>query len=110
MLVNGEKVATLNVETLFSKRKQTLRTLNVGPHGQAQYLVEKFEKVGCSDAERCFRYFVKCFQTLPENIIWDIYETATRKPGINSPIKYFIGACRNNHSVRFKTDSMPETC
>ena len=95
MLVNGEKTATLNVKTLISKRNLTLRTLNVGPHAQAQYLVKKFEKLGCMDAGGCFRYFVKCFQALPENVIWDIYETATRKPGIKSPIKYFIGACRN---------------
>lgn len=95
MLVNGEKTGTLNVKTLISKRNLTLKTLNVGPYGQANYLIEKFEKVGCSDANGCFNYFVKCFKSLPENVIWDIYETATRKPGVKSPIKYFIAACRN---------------
>lgn len=95
MLANGESVTTLNVKRSFLKENQRYKTLNVGPYGQAQYLVEKFRSLGCDDASNCFRYFVKCFRTLPENIIWDIYETAAHKPGIKSPIKYFIGACRN---------------
>lgn len=95
MLVNGES-ATLNVKERYSlKENKRYKTLNVGPYAQAQYLVEKFEKIGCFDAPNCFRYFVKCFRTLPENVIWDIYETATNNSKIRSPIKYFIGACRN---------------
>lgn len=95
MLANGEKITTLNVERSFLKENKRYKTLNVGPYSQAQYLVEKFEKLGCVDAANCYRYFVKCFRTLPENIIWDIYETATHNPKIRAPIKYFIGACRN---------------
>lgn len=95
MLVNGEN-ATLNVqERYFLKENKRYKTLNVGPYAQAQYLVGKFEKIGCSDASNCFRYFVKCFKTLPESMIWDIFETATHSSKIRSPIKYFIGACRN---------------
>lgn len=95
MLVNGEN-ATLNVKKrYFLKENKRYKTLNVGAHAQAQYLVEKFEKLGCSDAPNCFRYFVKCFKMLPENVIWDIYETAANDSKVRSPIKYFIGACRS---------------
>lgn len=78
-----------NVKTLkFSTRKSD--------QAKARYLVDKFQKVrGCEDAEGCFNYFLKCFRTLPESTIWDIYENATTNPTIKSPIKYFIGACRN---------------
>ncbi len=93
-MVNGEIPQTLNVKRLdFLKENQ--RYKNVKRSGKAQYLVEKFKKVGCIDADNCYFYFVKCFQTLPENTIWSIYETATTRSGIKSPIKYFIGACRN---------------
>lgn len=99
MLVNGEKVTTLNVKRSFLKENKRYKTFNVEksakPYGKAQDLVDRFKKMGCSDAEGCYKYFLICFQTLPENVIWDIYETATHKQGIRSPIKYFIGACRN---------------
>lgn len=95
MLANGERITTLNVERSFLKENKRYKTLNVGPYGQAQYLVEKFEKLGCNDAAGCYKYFVKCFRTLPENVIWDIYETASHNPKVKFPIKYFIGACRN---------------
>lgn len=93
-MVNGEKPKTLNVKRLdFLKENQ--RYKNVKRCGKAQYLVDKFEKAGCKDAGNCYYYFVKCFKYLPENTVWSIYETATTKSGIKSPIKYFIGACRN---------------
>ena len=96
-MVNGEKSQTLNVKRLdFLKENQ--RYKNVKRLSKAQYLVDKFKKVGCGDADNCYHYFVKCFQMLPENTIWSIYETATTKDGIKSPIKYFIGACRNQMS------------
>ena len=94
MMVNGEIPQTFNVKRLdFLKENQ--RYKNVKRSGKAQYLVDKFKKAGCEDAGNCYYYFVKCFQTLPENTIWSIYETATTKKDIKSPIKYFIGACRN---------------
>lgn len=62
---------------------------------KARHLVEKFEALGCSDAPNCYNYFVKCFSNLSENTIWNIYENASNNPRINSPIKYFIAACRN---------------
>lgn len=90
MMVNGESAQTLNVKRSFNKE-----TLNVKRCGKAQHLVDKFKKVGCKDADNCYYYFIKCFNSLPESTIWNIYETATTKTGIKSPIKYFIGACRN---------------
>lgn len=99
MLVNGGKVNVKNVKTLISSKednvKNVKRSLNVGPHAQAKYLVEKFENIGCNDAGGCFNYFVKCFKTLSENTIWGIYESSVNNPAVKSPIKYFIGACRN---------------
>ena len=68
---------------------------NVSECHKAKYLVEKFESLGCNDASNCFNYFVKCFKNLSENTIWSIYENAANNPKIHSPIKYFIGACRN---------------
>lgn len=97
MVVNGEKVQTLNVKR-YSFLKEKKRFKNVKRSSKAQYLVDKFKKVGCKDAENCYYYFVKCFNTLPENTIWSIYETSISKEGIKSPIKYFIGACRNQMS------------
>ena len=96
-MVNGEKVQTLNVNVkrCFLKENKRYKTFNVERCGKAQCLVDKFKKLGCNDAENCYNYFLKCFQMLPENTIWSIFETATTKPGIESPIKYFIGACRN---------------
>lgn len=95
MLVNGGKV---NVKKTFISSKEdnvNKRYINVGTHGQARFLVEKFEQIGCNDASGCYHYFIKCFKSLPEAMVWSIYETATNKPGVKSPIKYFIGACRN---------------
>ena len=95
MLANGEKV-TLNERFNSSKEENVKkRSINVGPYGQARYLVEKFEKLGCSDAAGCFNYFVKCFKNLSEATIWGIYENAAYNPAIKSPIKYFIAGCRN---------------
>lgn len=93
-MVNGEFPQTLNVKRLdFLKENQ--RYKNVKRCTKAQHLVNKFKSAGCDDADSCYYYFVKCFQNLSENTIWSIYETATTKKGIKSPIKYFIGACRN---------------
>jgi hypothetical protein len=70
-------------------------TFNVNVARQAEYLVEKFQKLGCSDADRCYFFFRKCFNNLSEDMIWSIYESASHNPKIKSPIKYFIAACRN---------------
>ena len=96
MVVNGEKVQTSNVKRYFNKENK--RYKNVKRCEKAQYLVDKFRKAGCEDADNCYFYFVKCFNNLPEDTIWGIYETATSKKGIESSIKYFIGACRNQMS------------
>lgn len=98
MLVNGEVVEKVNVKrTLISSLEDNVkkRSLNVGPYAQAKYLVEKFERLGSNDAAGCFNYFVKCFKTLPEVTIWNIYENSVNNPSVKSPIKYFIAACRN---------------
>ena len=62
---------------------------------KAQYLVEKFERVGCSDAMTSYWFFVKCFSRISEDKIWSIFEKATSDPKIHSSIKYFIRACYN---------------
>lgn len=62
---------------------------------KAQYLVDKFKRFGCYDADDSFYFFVKCFKLIPEDRIWYIYEIATESPRIHSPIKYFIRACDN---------------
>ena len=91
MLVNGEKT-TLNVKERNSN--------NVNVMGQTEYLVEKFKKIGCDDADRCYFFFKKCFNNLSEDTIWSIYETATHNTAVRSPIKYFIGACRNQMAMK----------
>lgn len=96
MLVNGEK---LNVRTLKNvnllKEDNVKNVRNVREYAKAEHLVGKFERLGCDDAPNCFNYFVKCFKSLPESTIWNIYENAANNPSIKSPIKYFIAACRN---------------
>lgn len=93
----------VNVKKRYSpSEKETLKNVNVRTaSGQkAKYLVEKFERSGCSDAEGSYYFFVKCFRNLSEDTIWSIYEVATTNPKINSPIRYFIGACRNQMTAR----------
>lgn len=99
MLVNGENY---NVKTLNLSKKDNVnkRTFNVNERIKAKFLVEKFEKLGYDDAEKCYSYFVKCFKMLPECTIWNIYESTTRNPAVKSKIKYFIGACRNQMATR----------
>lgn len=99
MVVNGEKV---NVKTLISSKEENVnkRTFNVNESAKAKYLVEKFEKIGCEDAGGCYYYFIKCFKTLPECVIWNIFEGAVSNPNVKSKIKYFIGACRNQMATR----------
>ena len=91
MLVNGEKT-TLNVKERKSNNVNVVR--------QTEYLVEKFKKIGCNDADRCYFFFKKCFNNLSEDTIWSIYETATHNTSVRSPIKYFIGACRNQMAMK----------
>ncbi len=98
MLVNGEN-ATLERYYLL-KEDNVNKRYNVGECAKAKYLVDKFTKIGCDDAERCYRYFVKCFKSLPECTIWNLYESAINNPTIKSPIKYFIGACRNQMATK----------
>ena len=93
MLVNGERT-TLNVS---SKRRNNV---NVNVVRQTEYLVEKFKKIGCDDADRCYFFFKKCFNNLSEDTIWSIYEVATHNASVRSPIKYFIGACRNQMAMK----------
>lgn len=95
MLVNGEPVEKKNVKTLISSKEDKRYNVNVPHCTKANYLIGKFEKIGCSDAKGCYNYFVKCFNNLSENTVWSIYENATNNPSIKSPIKYFIAACRN---------------
>ena len=90
MLGNREKK---NVKKNVNFLKENKRYNNVTY--RAQYLVDKFTKLGCTDANNCYYFFIKCFNNLSEETIWSLFENATRNPKINSPIKYFIGACRN---------------
>ena len=93
-----QRKKTLNVNVKISKKSKRLRNVNVrgmANESKAQYLVEKFERQGCADADGCFYFFVKCFSRLSEDTIWSIYEKATTDASVNSKIKYFIGACRN---------------
>ena len=102
MLINGEKLPTdvekLNVKRTFSSKEETKRTLNVKNNDKALYLVERFKKLGCGDAENCYHFFVKCFNNLPENTVWEIFEKTVSNPKVSSQIKYFIGYCRNKMS------------
>lgn len=54
MLVNGEKVTTLNVKRSFLKENKRYKTFNVEksakPYGKAQDLVDRFKKNGL---QRC---------------------------------------------------------
>lgn len=89
-----------NVNVKISKKSKRLRNVNVKSQSmlnqrKAEHLVEKFERLGCDDASGCLFFFVKCFSRLSEDAIWSIYEKATTDKTIRFPIKYFIGACRN---------------
>lgn len=75
-------------------------TLNVTLARQTEYLVEKFERIGCDDAKNCYFFFKKCFMNLSEATIWSIFENATHNSTIKSPIKYFIAACRNQMALK----------
>jgi hypothetical protein len=97
MKTDGEKRNVIK-KTLVSpkgEKRYKERYDSVSDSHKARYLVEKFMALGCDDAPNCFYYFVKCFKNLSENTIWSIYENAANNPQIKSPIKYFIGACRN---------------
>lgn len=103
MNINGEKLSSsstvenynVNVKrTLFSSKEEK-RSLNVNYCKKARYLTDKFQSLGYSDANNSYNFFVKCFKTLSENTVWDIYENATNNPNIKSGIRYFIAACRN---------------
>lgn len=54
----------------------------------ADHLVRKFQAPGSRP------FFCKCAWKLSEDDIWTAYEKATRKPGINYPIKYFVTLCK----------------
>jgi hypothetical protein len=99
MLVNGENLSTnvekLNVKRTFSSKEENKRTLNVKNSDKALYLVEKFKKLGYNDADNCYHYFIKCFNNLSENTVWEIFEKTVSNTKANSKIKYFIGYCRN---------------
>lgn len=95
MLVNGEKASSKNVKRTLDYSKKNKRSLNVSDCKKARYLVDKFLAGGCEDAANCYNYFIKCFGALSESTIWDIYENSVNNPKIQSPIKYFIAACRN---------------
>lgn len=87
---------TIDVEKQNVKRNSYKKnTFNVNVARQSEYLIEKFQRLGCSDADRCYFFFRKCFSNLSEDTIWSIFENATHNPAVKSPIKYFIGACRN---------------
>ena len=98
----GERVAAIikndNINERLQKRKEERErslTSNVACYSKASYLVEKFEKIGYPDAKNSYDFFVKCFKLLSEDTIWDIYERAVNNPLVESKIKYFIAACRN---------------
>lgn len=97
MLITGKNGTNVNVKTLNLSKKDNVnvKTLNI----KANYLVEKFEKLGYTDARKSYHYFVRIFRTLPECTIWGLYERATQDPMIDSAIKYFIGACRNQMTL-----------
>ena len=97
MLVNGETTLTLKRSIPYKgiNVKNVKRSSKNGPYARANHLVRKFENLGYADAINCRGYFVMCFESLPESVIWDLYENATSNPKIKSSIKYFIAACRN---------------
>lgn len=91
----------VNVYKRYSPSEKETFNVNVRTaSGQkAKYLVDKFERRGCLDARGSYYFFVKCFRNLSEDTIWSIYEESTCNPKVKSPIKYFIGACRNQMAV-----------
>lgn len=97
MLVNGEKAPA---PKRYVKCHLKDDTLNVTLIRQTEFLVQKFEQLGCSDAQNCYFFFKKCFSHLSEATIWGIFENATHNPEVKSPIKYFIGACRNQMALK----------
>ena len=84
----------------ISKKSNRLSIKSIGSASsekehKAQYLVEKFEKVGCNDAMTSYWFFVKCFQKLSEDTIWRLFERCTSDSKVRSPIKYFIRSANN---------------
>lgn len=98
MQVNGNN--NVNVKRYSSFEESNVNVNNVTratkkDYDCAEHLIRKFNRIGCNDAEQCRGFFCKCSMELSQDTIWSIFEKSTRTPGINSPIKYFIGACRN---------------
>ena len=101
MRKNGEPATPKrNVKNHLKDDTLSVTFNNVTLIRQTEYLIEKFEKIGCGDANKCYFFFKKCFLNLPEVVIWDIFENATHNSEIKSPIKYFIAACRNQMEWR----------
>lgn len=90
---------TIDIDRI-SKKSNRLSIKSIGSASadcekKAQYLVEKFERIGCQDAITSYWFFVKCFQRLSEDVIWGLFGRCTGDPKIHSPIKYFIRSCNN---------------
>ena len=102
MLVNGEELRSSKDVYVNVSSESKRETFNVNVAKKVEHLVEKFKNEGYDDAGNCYFFFKKCFETLSEDMIWSIYETAMHKPGIDSRIKYFIGACRNQLEFKAK--------
>ena len=100
-MLYGEKRVNVQTLTFNSSKKNNVKRYNVNGD-KAKYLVEKFERSGCNDADNCYFFFIKCFNNLSEDTIWSIFEASTRNPRIKAPIKYFIGACRNQMALAEK--------
>ena len=101
MLVNGESATPKRyVKNHLKDDTLDVPFSNVTLIRQTEYLVEKFEQVGCDDAKNCYFFFKKCFMNLSEATIWNIFENATHNSTIRSPIKYFIAACSNQMALK----------
>ena len=101
MQINGKNV---NVKRYSSFEERNVKNVNNvtesiratrDDFNCADHLVRKFERLGCTDAEGCRNFFCKCSMYLTQDTIWSIFEKATTSASVKSPIKYFIGACRN---------------
>lgn len=93
MQVNG-----FNVKRYSSFEERNVNNVKKATHQDfdcADHLVRKFKRIGCDDADQCRNFFCKCSMKLSQDTIWSIFEKATTSPKVHSPIKYFIGACRN---------------
>lgn len=82
--VNVKGIGYGKLKSSISSQAKIRRTQSI-----ADQLVRKFG----AHSKSSYRYFCKCAYRLPQNIIWDCYESA-QAPKVTNKLAYFIAATK----------------